>query len=80
MDGVAETVDRGGFVGVVLCDDLVDVPFRDVEDFEGEMGAALADDAPHAFCPLGVGGFRVGAVGFGEEDEHPFVPGLDHAD
>ena len=44
------------------------------------MSAVLADDATAAVKPLLMRGFLEGDVGFGKEDEHPFIPGFDHAD
>ena len=58
--------------------DLVDVPAGDVEEFDREAG--IADDLANAGMVFGWRGIElvVGTRG-GEEDEHPFVPGLDHA-
>ena len=78
MDRVAQAVHEVVRGGVALGDDFVDVPPVDAEDLEGNR--VVADEVAHAVLPRGHGGIRVGFVGDGEDDEHPFVPGLDHAD
>ena len=44
------------------------------------MSTVLSDDAPAAVEPLFMSGFFKWYVGFGKEDEHPFIPRFDHAD
>lgn len=74
MYGVAETEGVSG--GVLGSYDFVDGPFGDVEDLDGDAG--VANEALDLREIVGFCGCS-GVTWFREDDEHPFMPRLDHA-